>query len=396
MTATRKSNCNAQTGPAKLYLAIDLGWSGWQLAFTVGLGQKPRLRSIPAGALFRLEAEIAKAKLRFGLPKDAPVVSLYEAGRDGFWLHRFLQQRGMENYVVDSSSIDVKRRARRAKSDRLDADKLLRMLLRYDQGEEKVFSVVQAPSAEDEDARQLHRELQALKAECTQHANRIRGLLAGQGLEIKIDRHLPHNLKQLRTWDDRPLPRDLHRRILREFERMQVANRQIREVSRERDERIRHAKGQRFEQVRRLLLIKGIGLNSAWLFVMELFGWRKFQNGRQVGSMIGLCPTPYASGGMNHEQGISKAGNRRVRWMAVEIAWCWLRYQPESRLSRWYQARFGSGSSRQRRIGIVALARKLMVALWKYLEQGEVPDGAEMLDEWRSKVFLNVGSLSVA
>lgn len=371
------------SGGRVLYMAFELGCDAWKLAFATGPGTPPRRREVLARDLPALLVEIAEAKRRLRLPADCPVVSCYEAGRDGFWLHRFLQQHGVHNLVIDSSSIEVNRRQRRAKSDRLDADKLLSMLLRQ-AGGEKAFSVVHVPSAADEDARQLHRELLTLKQEATEHTNRIQGLLATCGLVLEIDRHFPKRLKELRMWDNSPVPEALRQRLLREFERLQVTNRQARELERQRIRAVREESAPAIEQVRQLLKLKSLGLNSAWLFVHEFFAWRNFRNRKQVGSLSGLTPTPYNSGQSEYEQGISKAGNKRLRWMAVEIAWCWLRFQPHSRLSRWWWERFGRGSRRQRRIGIVALARKLLTQLWQYLQTGVPPEGAELCD-WEPK-----------
>jgi transposase len=376
MTATLSDNCSSKT-PA-LYLAFELSWSEWKLAFTIGHGQSPRLRCLRPRELEKLHQEIAKAKQRFGLPDDAPVFSCYEAGRDGFWLHRYLISRGIHNCVVDSASIEVNRRQRRAKSDRLDAVKLVSMLIRWHNGEKKVWSVVHVPAVEDEDRRQLHRELIELKAERTELSNRIKGLLAGLGLNIVIDAKLPVRLGKLRQWDNAAVPPALQARILREFERWQLVLRQIRELETERAREIRTDSSPQGEQMRRLVSLKGIGANGAWLLVREFFGWRQIRNRRELASLAGLAPTPYDSGSSQHEQGISKAGNRLVRWMMVQLAWVWLQYQPNSELSKWYQRRFGSGKSRMRKVGIVALARKLLVALWKYLETGELPAGAEV------------------
>jgi transposase len=367
-------------------MAFELSAKTWKLGFTTGLGREPRQRDIPAGAIVPLELEILAAKERFGLAAEARVVSCYEAGRDGFWLHRCLLSLGVGSQVVDSSSIEVDRRQRRAKTDRLDVKKLLKMLVRYDQGEGDVWRVVRAPSVEEEDARQLHRELETLRREQTGHSNRIKGLLASCGATLEVDRVFPKRLKELRLWDGSALPSDLHRRLLREFERAQVVNRQIRELERERARRIRGAeKDPGVGQVRTLLRLKGIGVNSSWLYVREVFGWRQIKNRRQLGALVGLTGSPYRSGTLDHEQGISKAGNRRMRAMAIEIAWGWLHFQPQSALSRWYERRFAHGGKRLRRIGIVALARKLLVALWKYLETGVPPEGAE-LGDWQSKL----------
>jgi transposase len=378
-----------------LYLAFELGWSEWKLAFGNGPADSPRLKSVAARDTQALLGEILKAKKRFGLSDGAPVYSCYEAGRDGFWLHRFLESQGINNEVVDSSSIEVKRRGRRRKTDRLDAGKLLSMLIRWRQGEKNVWSVVQVPSVADEDRRQLHRDLLELKAERTQHTNRIKGLLAGCGLAVRIDADFPEVLAKLHTWDGQPVPPELQQRLLREHERWQLVDRQIKDLSSERARRIRTSKDKTVDKVRQLLRLRGIGANSAWLYVMEFFGWRRIRNRKQLAALAGLTPTPHQSGDSDHEQGISKAGNRRLRTMAVEIAWCWLHYQPGSALSQWYQKRFAKGSSRQRRIGIVALARKLLVALWRYLETGEVPAGAETV-AWKQGLLTQPEEASAA
>jgi transposase len=379
-----------------LYLALELGWDSWKLAFATGPGPAPRRREMPARNVTALAREIAAAKRRLRLPADCPVVSCYEAGRDGFWLHRWLLAQGVQNVVVDSSSIEVNRRQRRAKSDRLDAAKLLSMLVRYAGGETKLWSVVQVPTVEQEDARQLHRELLTLQQEATEHINRIKSFLATCGLSLDIDRHFPKKLKELRQWDGTPLPAALTQRLLREFERLQVVNRQARELEQQRAKEVREREGSpAIDKVRKLLGLKAIGIGSSWLYVQEFFGWRKFKNRREVGSLSGLAPTPYASGQTDRDQGISKAGNKRMRWMAVEIAWGWLHFQPDSELSRWFHVRFGHGSSRQRRIGIVALARKLLVQLWKYLETGVPPAGATLTD-WRPKARLTTRSIKAA
>jgi transposase len=383
MSATHKNN--SSTLETVLYMAMELSENQWKLAFSTGAAQKPRRREVRARNVVELRAEIAAAKERFDLPGETRVVSCYEAGRDGFWLHRCLVAAGVENQVVDSSSIQVERRGRRAKTDRLDAEKLLAMLIRSHQGEPHVWRVVNVPSVEDENARQLHRELETLKGEQVTHGNRIKGLLAGCGLTVTVNRNLPKWLKQVRMWDGAELPAELKARILREFERMQAANRQIRELEKERCRQIRTGdKDEGILKIRKLMCLRGIGVNSSWLHVREVFGWRKIRNRRQAGSIVGLTPTPYDSGNSSREQGISRAGNRRMRTISVEIAWGWLRFQPESELSLWYQRRFGHGSKRQRRIGIVAMTRKLVVSLWKYVERDEVPKGA-VLTDWKEK-----------
>ena len=373
------------TATPKLYLAFELGWTSWNLAFTTAIAQKPRLRTIRARDLDGLQREIRRAKVRFNLPDDTPVVSCYEAGRDGFWIHRYVTHVNIANIVVDAASIEVNRRARRAKSDRLDVAKLLTMLIRYHGGEYKLWSVVHVPTVEDEDRRQGHRELIAIKNERTEHTNRIKGLLANLGLDIVVDAQLCKRLDNLRQWDGKPVPTELRARILREFERWVLCDRQVRELELAQRRAIRCDETVDVDKIRSLLALKAIGPISATLFVREFFGWRQIKNRRELASLAGLAPTPYASGDSQREQGISKAGNRRLRWMAVEIAWMWLRWQPQSALSCWYQQRFGAGNARLRKVGIVALARKLLIALWKYLDQGEVPEGAEF-KPWERKL----------
>jgi len=367
---------NNTSFPQHLNMAIELSDEKWKLGFSIGFGQSPRLRDLTARDLAGMVKEIRLAKERFGLPERAPVNSCYEAGRDGFWLHRYLQTLVVTNLIVDSASIEVNRRKRRAKTDRMDVGKLLTMLMRYHQGEKKVWSIVHVPSPEEEDQRQLHRELMAIKAEGTHHINRIKGLLASQGAALSIRKDFLSCLEEVRLWDGSKLPTDLRTAIEREYERYQLINQQINQIEHSREEAVRTSTAPAVEQVRKLLQLKGIGMNSAWVYVMEFFCWRGFHNRREVGSLAGLTPTPYQSGESSREQGISKAGNRRIRAMAIEIAWAWLRYQPDSQLSRWYQERFAKGGSRARRIGIVALARRLLVDLWQYLETGTLPEGA--------------------
>lgn len=382
MTATHPQHCTTPARP--LYLAFELGWTQWKLAFTNARGQAARLRTIAARDLTALAQEISKAKQRFGLAAEAPVHCCYEAGRDGFWLHHYLAAQGLDNRVVDSASIEVNRRQRRAKSDRLDAEKLVSMLVRHHEGE-KVWSVVRVPSVVDEDRRQLHRELEALKDERTQHVNRIKGLLANQGLVAAVDKDFSAVLEGLRLWDGRPVAAELQARLRREWERWRFVERQIRDLENERRKRLRRDETPHVDLVRRLLCLAGIGLNGSWLLVFELFGWRQVRNRRELAALLGLTPTPYQSGSSAREQGISKAGNKRLRRLLVELSWGWLRFQPDSALSQWYQRRFGHGNRRQRKIGIVALARKLVIALWRYLEHGEVPEGAVLVD-WVPKV----------
>lgn len=374
-TTTTTRTCDST---AALYLAFELGNGRWRLGFTTGLGQKPRQRSVVARDTAAVLREVARAKERLGLPADAPVGSCYEAGREGFWLHRFLRSHGIENRVIDSSSIEVNRRRRRAKTDRLDLEGLLRLLLRREAGEHKAFAVVRVPSDAEEDARQLHRELLTLRRDRTRVTNRIQGLLANQGLTIDLDADVSGQFARLRRFDGSPLPAALRRRLEREWEKVQFLTEQIAALVRERRALVREAKTPAMAKVLQLAQLQGVGINSAWLHTMELFGWRSFRNGREIGSLAGLTPTPHQSGELRRELGIDKAGNKRVRWMAIEGAWAWLRFQPESALSKWYDQRFAHGGPRMRKIGIVALARKLLIALWRYLETGVLPEGARL------------------
>jgi transposase len=359
-----------------LFVAFELSEKAWKLGFTTGHGQKPRERTVTARQQEHVLNEIAQAKRRFGLPETAPVVSCYEAGREGFWLHRFLQAHGITNHVVDSSSIEVNRRRRRAKSDGLDVRKLLSMLMRYEQGERHVWQVVKVPSVEAEDHRHLHRDLETLKQERASTMTRIAGLLSSQGLRVPSLTKLPEQLEALRLWDGSPVPPGLRHRVLRVYAHYTFLSTQIAEVEAERRAQLQASTDARIDQVRQLMQLKGIGINGAWLLVMEFFGWRAFTNRREVGGLAGFTPTPYQSGESAREQGITKSGNRHVRWMTTELAWSWVRFQPDSALSVWFRERFGGGGKRLRRIGIVAVARKLLIALWRFLETGVLPAGA--------------------
>jgi len=363
---------------AILYIAFELSNSKWKLAFSDG--SRIRHKAITAGNLAQLQVEIDLAKRKFKMIEDVRVVSCYEAGRDGFWIHRYLESQGIENLVVDSASLEVNRRKRRAKTDRIDVRKLLRMLLRYWGGEKQVWSVVRVPSETDEDARHLHRGLEDLNKERTMHRNRIKGFLVLHGIKVSNPSHkrFLEQLEKLRTWDGRQVPPDLKSTIIREYERLQMVEEQIRALEREKTERLKNPDTDSLQKVVKLASLYGIGSVSSWTFVMEFFGWRQFQNRKEVGALAGLTPTPYDSGKSLREQGISKAGNQRVRALAVEIAWAWLRFQPQSKLSQWYMKRYANGGKRMRRIGIVAVARRLLIDLWRYLEYDKIPEGARL------------------
>jgi transposase len=365
---------------AILYIAFELSHRKWKLGFSNA--EKMRTVTIEARDLDKLHEEIEKAKQRFGLEGQIRVVSCYEAGRDGFWLHRYLLSCGIENVVVDSASIEVNRRKRRAKTDRIDVRMLLHKLLRYHGGGQLVWSVVNVPSEEAEDGRQLHRELEVLKKERTMHRNRLKSLLIQQGIVVSnpSSRKFLIQLDSFQTWDGKELPTDLKSRIKLEHGRLRMVEEQIYTLGKEREKRVAAADTEAMKQVEQLMTLVGIGMNSSWKFVMEFFAWREFKNGKQIGALSGLTPTPYDSGASQREQGISKAGNERVRTLAVEMAWVWLRFQPQSKLSRWYTQRFAEGGKRMRRIGIVAMARRLLIDLWRYLEQGLVPEGARLVN----------------
>jgi transposase len=354
-----------------LYMSFELGDKAWKVTFGDGR-RNPGSFAVAAGDQSAVLGCIERAKARCGLSCSARVRSCYEAGRDGWWLHRWLQQQGVDNIVVDSSSIEVNRRARRAKSDRLDGGKLLQMLVRHWRGE-RVWSVLHEPSPQAEDERRMHRELQRLTGEHTAHGNRIRALL------------VLHNLRPAqvggRGWaawwaqHEEQVPPLLRAEIERENQRLELVRQQMRTIQAQQRQQLQDAQHPLVQQLSRL---RAIGPGGAWVLVKELFGWRQFDNRRQLAASVGLAPTPYASGDSAREQGIGKAGNKRVRWLLVELSWGWLRLQPDSELTHWFNRRFAAGGKRMRRIGIIALARRLVVALWRYVQHGEIPAGAAL------------------
>ncbi len=378
--ATRDKQYNQNQ--SVLFMALELGATKWELGFSIGHGQKPRRRTIEAGDTKALRAEIGMAKKRFGLSQGASVKSCYEAGRDGFWVDRHLNSIGVENVVVDSSSIEINRRKRRAKTDSLDVGKLVNMLMRHDSGEPKVWSLVRVPSAEEEDRRQLHRELRSAKKERTRTTNRIKGLLASQGIRLQGRLNLGNKaLDAMQLWNGARLGEGMKSRLRREWKHVTFLQEQIKEMEATRRSQLKEGKEPDLGKVQQMANLRGIGPESSWVAVRELFGWRKFNNGREVGSLIGVTPTPYDSGTTRREQGITKAGNRHVRAVAIELAWSWLRYQPKSKLTLWFNERFANAGKRGRKIGIVAVARRLMIALWRYLEWGILPEGAQLKGE---------------
>jgi transposase len=372
MTAVLNGKDNANE--AILYMALELSNKKWKLGFSDGV--KQRQVTIEAGNWLALHTEIDRAKEKFNLATGCRIVSCYEAGRDGFWIHRRLLEDGIDNLVVDSSSIEVNRRSRRAKTDGVDVKGLLRLLIRYWQGERAVMSVVRVPTVEEEDDRRLHRERERLLTERGSHSARIKSLLVAHGLRLEIRRDFLEQLSSASSGGGYPLGAELKAELEREYKRYQLVDEQIKGLEAQQQARVAEPQGPALEQIALLLMLKGVGQQSSWILVMEFFSWRGFKNQRQVGACAGLTPTPYNSGDSEREQGISKAGNRRVRTLMIELSWMWLRYQPDSALSQWFERRFAHGGKRMRRIGIVALARKLLIALWRYVEEGLVPEGA--------------------
>jgi transposase len=366
-----------------IFVSLELSRSNWLItSLSPGKGEKMSKYSVTAGdtgRLLKLFADLRrKAQVRAG--ESYPIVTIQEAGLDGFWLHRVLQQEGIESHVVDPASIATPRRRRRAKTDRLDGEALLRALLAYKRGEPRVCAMVVAPSPEEEDRRRLCRERRTLIAERIEHVNRIKGLLFAQGISaytpLRRDRRA--RLEALRTGDGRALAPHLKAQISRELDRLELLLGQIKAVEAEQDALLAAAskpagKESAPDPVSMLLALKAIGPNFAAVLWSEAF-YRSFANRRQVAAYAGLAATPWRSGGVEREQGVSKAGNPRLRTTMIQLAWLWIRHQPRSALTRWFKERSQQGRKR----AIVALARKLLVALWKYVTQGVVIEGAVM------------------
>jgi transposase len=355
-----------------LYVAFELGKNEWKLAMTSGFGVAPWLRSVASGDWRGVERALAQGRARFGLPATAPVVSCYEAGRDGFWIHRALAARGIRNRVVDSASIEVNRRARRAKTDRLDALKLVTMLVRVCWGEHRVWSEVHVPSVAAEAARQISRERTALTQEQTRLTNQMRGWLATWGAVLPRRRTAAW-WTTVRDWAAAPLPFEVQARLARAEARLAVLEAQIAELDRQQQVAVTTAAPA--SALRQLVQLKGIATTSASVLLDEGLVWRAFRNRRQLGGLLGFAPTPFDSGESTREQGISRAGNNRLQSISIQLAWNWVRWQPLSALTQWYREQFGQGK-RARRIGIVAVARKLVIALWRYVTTDVIPAGA--------------------
>lgn len=358
---------------AVFYVAFELSAKHWKLAMTSGFGVEPWVRTVPAKDLRAVERAIAQGRQRFGVAADRAVVSCYEAGRDGFWIHRALTHRGIRNRVVDSASIEVNRRARRAKTDRIDAVKLVRMLVRVCNGERDGWREVRVPAVSDEAARHVSRERTALVQDQTRLVNQIRSWLATWGATLPARRR-PDWWTIVTDWQGHPLPLALQARIARAEARVSQLAAQIDELDMQQQAAVTAAAPD--SALKRLVHLKGVATTSASTLLDEGLVWRAFRNRREIGGLLGFAPTPYQSGEIARDQGISRAGNERLQAISIQLAWNWVRWQPLSTLTQWYRQRFASGGKRARRVGIVALARNLVIALWRYATTGVVPVGA--------------------
>jgi transposase len=372
-----------RTDLGAIFVAMELSRSLWLItSLSPGAGEtmsKHSVRSGDVGGLLTRFAHLQdQARARAG--QVFPLIVIQEAGLDGFWIHRVLQSEGIESYVVDAASIATSRRRRRAKTDKIDGEALVRTLLAYKRGEPRVCAMAHAPSPEEEDRRRIGRERKTLTAERIQHVNRIKGLLFAQGITgyEPLQRNRREELERLKTGDGRPLPQHLKAQISRELERLELLLDQIKAVKAERDALLalsRNAATAELAPAAMLMALRGVGPEFATVLWSEgLF--RTFSNRRQVAAYAGLVPTPWRSGSIDREQGVSKAGNPRLRTTMIQLAWLWLKHQPESALSRWFHERVERHGGRVRKTVITALARKLLVALWKYVTAGVVIEGA--------------------
>jgi transposase len=363
--------------------AIELSKANWSIGVQKASGGKIGRYVLNAGdakgLLELIDRVCAREARKLGRPVAA--VSCYEAGYDGFWLHRVLEAGGVRNYVLDPASLQVNRRARRAKTDRIDAERMVRALLAYLRGDPEACSVVRVPSVIEEDAKRLERERDRLIAERIQHVNRIKGLCALQGVYDyePLHRGARTRLENLRTRDGRLLPERLRAELIRELERLELVVKMIAVVEAERNAIVAgEADAPAYPhagKVQALAKLKGIGPGFAMGLSGEVF-YRNFANRRELASYVGLTPAPFRSGAVDRDQGITKAGNAKARSLMIELAWMWRRHQPGSALSGWFRERVRDQRGRARRIAIVALARKLLVALWRYVEVGLIPSGA--------------------
>lgn len=370
--------------PAPIYVSLELSKRSWLVASLLPESARPSLCTIPAGDSAALLGHLQKLKERAARKVERPLAIrlCFEIGYDGFWIARMLLAKGIDTYVLDPASFLVSRRGKRVKTDRIDAEAMIGILKAYLAGDTSVCRTVAVPTPEEEDARRLMRERDDLVHERTRIISRIRGLLALHGIrEFRVawGGRLANQLDDMRTGDGRPLEQNQRHQIERCFGRLTLLNDQIKLVEADREQAIT-SETTSFpcpEKAIRLEQLKGIGANSAAMLVAEVF-CRQFDNRRQLASFLGLAPSPYNSGNVERDQGISKAGNHGTRVLLVELAWCWLRYQPESELTKWYRDRYKGLGKRSAKIGIIALARKLLIALWRFVETGLVPQGAEL------------------
>jgi len=375
MLQTNDTNTLATPAP-RLLVAMEMSLKTWRLVTAPEGGTRKRVKTVEAGNFLELEQAVADARERFKLPANTPLVFCYEAGRDGFYPYRRLTEVGHEVWVIDSASIEVSRRQKQAKSDGIDGEKLAELMQRKARGEQKALRIVRVPPPEAEDERLLPRERESLLHDIGRLRNQIESILFTQGC-----RDVPKTARALKAWvaERGELTPQLRERLGREIERMTLLEAQFHAVEKAMALKARQEQSAGIAAVAGALMqLCGIGLVGAWVLSSEIFGWRHFRNRREVGAVLGLAPTPYSSGQDEREQGTGKAGNRRARSMLVELSWLWLRYQPGSALAQWFKTRFGGGGKRMRRIGIVALARRLAVALWRYADQGVVPEGAAL------------------
>lgn len=381
MTTTQtalQQQVNAQS--KALYIGFELSKNGWKIALSDGDCDRIRSKRLDSYDFDELEEIIEWANDYFGLAEDFEIFSVYEAGLDAFWLHYVLDKMGFQNVVVDPASIEVNQKKRRRKTDRLDALRMVRHLVRFHGGDSRIWSVCQVPTMQDEDDRRIERELHRLKCEQTGHVNRIKGLLSTQGVPFaKINDELIEGLDEMVTKGGQKLGPQLKREIRRQYRRLELVRADIKEVAKDRKMLLEQRRDEeKMDKVRRLEMLRGIGEDSAWLLIMEAFGWRTFQNRGQVGAYAGLAPSPWNTGQSKRDQGICKSGNKWVRHRMIQLAWLWLQYQPTSELTQWFNDKYGESSKRSKRVGIVALARKLLVRLWRFVEHGEVPNGARL------------------
>src|SRR6202162_407984 len=369
-----------QTDLRAIFVSLELSRSTWLItSLSPGSGEKMSKHSVQAGdiaGLLKRFARLKKARARTG--RGFPIIVIQETGLDGFWIHRVLHSEGIESHVVDAASILTSRRRRRAKTDRIDGETLVRTLMAFKRGEPRVCSMARAPTPQEEDRRRVCRERRTLVGERVRHVNRIKGLLSAQGVSgyEPLRKARRERLEDLRTGDGRPLPVHLKAQIIRELDRLEVLLEQLKSVEAERNALLKPATGEAASPAAMLAQLKGIGPETAAVLWSEgLF--RQFDNRRQVAAYAGLAPTPWQSGSIDHEQGVSKAGNARLRTTMVELAWLWLQNQPTSALSLWFHERVRLGG-RVRKTIIVALARKLLIALWRYTTAGVVIEGAAM------------------